>query len=203
MRKKLNRQRLDSLWKELTEMSEYEQTATVGGETYCFDKSGYFLGTKSGIGNYIEVNGQIKELDGSISFINPNTGHATSGNSNGSVMFTGNGISHEVFSFFSENTNVEWTYCYKDGSTGGGLLTTDHKEHQSSIPNYQYLQQKGYDSIVHNHGDGVDPHNQNAVNQAWESSLEDQESAAAAKRYNMKFYIYNEADPDGGYMRVK
>lgn len=142
MKKELSREDLDNLWKEVSVMSGDEGEKKY--KRYCFDESGILTATYPSDQNIIDVKGSKMELEGDFGYL------MISGNVQKGA-FTGSALNKGVFEFLAKHTNVEWAYCYKEGSTGGVLMTSN-EEHQTDLldnPNFYAL--NGYNCYAHNH----------------------------------------------------
>ncbi len=123
MEKELNRTDLDNLWKEVSATSDEETEKKY--KKYCFDESGILIGTYPSDQNIISIKGSEMLLDGDFGYLKV-SGNIQKG------AYTGSALNKRVFEFLANHTNVEWAYCYKNGSTGGVLMTSN-EAHETSL----------------------------------------------------------------------
>jgi len=143
MKRDLSREDLDNLWKEVSVMSE-EGEEKKKYKKYCFDESGLLVAEYPSDQNIISVKGSEMKLEGDFGYLMI-SGHVQKG------AFVGCALNKGVFEFLADHTNVEWSYCYQKGSTGGVLMTTN-EEHQSELlSDENFYKLNSYNCYAHNH----------------------------------------------------
>ena len=183
MTKKLSRKELDNLWKEVSVASSEEREKQY--KKYCFDESGILTATYPSDQNIINVKGSEMELDGDFGYL------MISGNVQKGA-FTGSALNKQVFEFLAIHTNVEWSYCYKNGSTGGVLMTSN-EEHQTDIlGNTDFYKLNGYNRFAHNHSQTQKGYEEQFRRY---NSYPSQNDIEQMKKYGFKYAeIFNESD---------
>jgi hypothetical protein len=137
--KKLKRNQISELRKTVPMLDSKELSSIIGGDKYYFDESGHLINREESLENVIYIGDKSMSLSGTLDGLESADGSG--------ILFSGDGVSSQLFEFMAENTNVEWAYGY-NSTASGGMMGSSHQNHSVDLSNGDW---DSYDSFVHNH----------------------------------------------------
>lgn len=177
--KRLKKCQISELRNVMPTLDNKELLSIIGGDKYYFDQDGNFIKSEQSAENTIIIGDQQMSLSGTLDGLG-------SGNGSG-VMFTGSGVSPQLFEFLASNTTVEWAYAYNSGEAGG-LMGTSNQGHSVDLGSGNW---GDYETLVHNHGQSNNGMSQSELREF--NSLPSESDINFLKSQNMKSgQVYNE-----------
>ena len=111
--KELKRNQISELRKTVPMLDSKELSSIIGGDMYYFDENGRLSDdVVKSEENVIYIGDKCMSLSGTLDGL-----ESIPVDSSG-ILFSGAGVSSQLFEFLAENTNVEWAYGYNSRDTG-------------------------------------------------------------------------------------
>ena len=140
--KELKRNQISELRKTVPMLDSKELSSIIGGDMYYFDENGRLSDdVVKSEENVIYIGDKCMSLSGTLDGL-----ESIPVDSSG-ILFSGAGVSSQLFEFLAENTNVEWAYGY-NSTMDGGMMGSSHRQHSVDLSNGNW---GSYDNFVHNH----------------------------------------------------
>lgn len=183
--KTLQRMQLDKLKKEMPMLDQEELGMVIGGDRYCFDKSGHLYNTIADDNvNEIYVDGAKKPY----TIVDSGTTIHAGDKEHSGVSI--DGADKKLFEYMADNTDVEWGYSYNgNGKSYTGKLNTDHDHSGVEVSPH-----KGYENFVHNHPGGARVCDDEDFNAMYTFTYPE---GKYTSQYNYKNFLLYTKDQDG------